>query len=254
MRNLIAKISISLMFLSMSASAICRADSPQSTAAMQSMSVAELEKAGDECRAQKDYEQAIKYFNEGLRKERKNAKLYNKRGLAELKRNQVKEARSDFLKAAKYDAKYPEALNNIGVAYYLDKQYGDAAKYFKKAVALDEMRASFHVNLGVAWFAQDEIDRAIREYTRALELDPEILQRESRVGVAAQITSSEQRAKHEYMMAKIYARMGDVENCFACLRRAKENGYGNLDRVYKDEEFASIRQDARLAEIVPPPK
>ena len=52
---------------------------------MQSMTVADLEKAGDDCRAQKDYAQAIKYFREALRKDKKNAKLYNKLGLAELK-------------------------------------------------------------------------------------------------------------------------------------------------------------------------
>ena len=71
--------------------------------------------------------------------------------------------------------------------------------------------------------------------------------------MTAQITVSEERAKHDYMMAKIYAKLGNTDSCFACLRKAKENGYRNLDNVYKDEEFAALRQDARLAQIVPPP-
>jgi len=254
MESHMLKLTIALMAMAVAGYAVCSADSPQNGVAMQSMTVSDLEKAGDDCRQQKDYEQAIRYFQAALRKDKKNAKLYNKLGLSELKLNATRDARAYFNKAAKYDRAYPEAWNNIGATYYVEKNYAAAAKYFKKAVALDETRASFHVNLGASWFAQDEMDRAIREYTRALELDPDVLMRESRVGVSAQITSPEERARHEYMMAKIYARLGNVDSCLACLRRAKENGYRDLGKVYKDEEFASVRQDARLAEIVPPPQ
>jgi tetratricopeptide (TPR) repeat protein len=254
MQKLMLKLSVLLMALTVAGYAVCVGDSQQTKAAMQAMTVAELEKAGDECRIQKDYDQALKYFREALRKDKKNAKLYNKAGLAELQNNQLKEARADFMKATKYNRQYPDALNNIGAVYYVERKYGNAARYFKKALALDETRAPFHVNLGAAWFAQNEMDRAIREYVRALELDPEVLQRQSKVGVTAQITSQEERAKHDYMLAKVYAKLGIVDDCLVCLRNAKENGYRELNNVYKDEDFASVRQDARLAEIVPPPK
>ena len=253
MKNLVLKLTVALMAFALAGYGICAGDSPQTKVAMQSMSVADLEKAGDACRAQKDYAQAINYFREALRKDPKNAKLYNKIGLAELKNNDLNPALADFTKAAKYNPKYPEALNNIGAVYYVEKKYGQAVKYFKKAVALDETHASFHVNLGAAWFAQDKVDAAMREYSRALELDPEVLVRDSKVGVTAQITSPEERAKHEFMLAKIYARLGYTDDCLACLKKAKENGYHDLGSVYKDAEFATVRQDARLAQIVPPP-
>lgn len=253
MKNLILKVSVVVLASVMAGYCVCTDDSYQAKPALQSMTVADLEKAGDECRAQKNYDLAIDYFREALRRDKKNATIYNKLGLAELKNNQLANARADFAKAVKYNRQYPEALNNIGAAYYLEKKYGNAARYFKKAVALDETHAVFHVNLGAAWFAQDEVDRAIREYTRAVELDPDVLNRDSRVGVTAQITSPEERAKHEYMMAKIYAKLGYIDNCLVCLQKAKENGYRNMGDVYKDQEFASVRQDARLALIVPPP-
>jgi len=47
---------------------------------LKSMSVAQLEKAGDTCRIQKDYEQAIQYFQEAVRRDRKNATLYQQVG------------------------------------------------------------------------------------------------------------------------------------------------------------------------------
>jgi tetratricopeptide (TPR) repeat protein len=227
---------------------------PAQGKAMASMTVAELEKTADTLRAQKDYEQAIVYFQAALRKDPKNAVLYNKMGMAELKKGDTSSARAHFQKAAKLNSKYADALNNIGAVDFAQKNFGSAAKYFKKAVAREETRATFHVNLGAAWFSQNKLERAISEYTRALELDPEALNNSARAGVSAQISTPEERAKYSYMMAKIYARRGDVEGCLRCLRKAKEDGYRELANVYKDEEFSSMRHDSRLAEVVPPPK
>lgn len=253
MRYLILKLSIVLVALTVSGHGICLDDSQQSVVAMQSMTVTQLEQAGDACRAQKDYAQAVRYFNEALRKDHKNAKLYNKRGLAELANGDYTAARYDFGKATQYNRKYPEAWNDLGVVAYIERNYKAAANYFKKAIALDETRASFHVNLGVTWFSRNEMDRAMREYTRALELDPDALIRSSNTGVTAQITSREERAKHDYMLAKIYARLGNLDSCLECLRKAKENGYDDLAKIYKEEDFSRLWNDSRLAEIVPPP-
>lgn len=226
---------------------------PAQGKAISAMTVAELEKAADQARYVKDYQQAIEYLRVAVRKDRKNAVLYNKLGMSELKKGDLYAARSDFQKAAKVNPKYAYALNNIGAVDFSQKKFGSAAKYFKKAVALEETTATFHINLGAAWFAQNKLERSIAEYSRALELDPEALNSSSRTGVAAQITTSEERARYSYMLAKIYARRGDVENCLQCLRKAKEDGYRDLANVYKDEEFASLRHDVRLSEVVPPP-
>ncbi len=228
-------------------------DTQQGTTTNNTMTAAQWEQAGDNCRAEKNYQEAIRYFSEGLRQDGRNAKLYNKRGLAQLSLGNYASARSDFSKAAKYNHNYPEAWNDLAVAYYLDKDYRAAAKYFKKAIALDENRASFHVNLGVTWFSLNEMDRALQEYTRASELDPDALLRSSNFGGSAQLLTQQERAKQEYLMARVYAKLGNIDNCLVCLKKAKDEGYGELSNVYKDEEFARVRQDARLAQIVPPP-
>jgi len=220
---------------------------------MQSMTVAELEKAADTARARKDYLQAIQYFQAALKKDRKNSVLYNKLGLAQLKNNDLRAARWSFESAVKWNSKSADAVNNIGAVAYMQKNYGSAAKHFKKAVALDETRAVFHVNLGAAWFSQKKLERAVAEYTRAMELDPEALKQEARVGITAQISSPEERAKYSYMLAKIYAKRGDVEGCLQCLRKAKEDGYRDLANVYKDEEFSRMRENPKLHDVVAPP-
>jgi len=222
-------------------------------ASLDAMTVAQLEKAGDEARAQKDYTLAIQYFQAALRKDRRNSSLYNKLGLAELKNNELNAARADFERAAKRDPKNAEAVNNVGAVDYMNKKYGSATKYFKKAVALEETRATFHVNLGAAWFSQKKVDRAVMEYARALELDPDALRQNAKAGVVAQIASPEERAQFSYMMAKIYAKRGDTEGCLQCLKKAKEDGYRNLANVYKDEEFSKMRDNPKLHEVVAPP-
>src|SRR5437899_10902978 len=86
----------------------------QSSRDIKSMTVAELEKAGDACRAQKDYEQATVYFREAVRQDKKNAKLYNKLGLAELTIHNLDSARLDFAKSSKLNTTYGDAFNNSG--------------------------------------------------------------------------------------------------------------------------------------------
>ena len=220
---------------------------------MKAMSIAELEKAGDEARGQKNYSLAIDYFQTALKKDRQNANMYNKLGLAQLKNNDLKAAKASFQKASKINSKYAEAINNIGAVEYMRKNYGGAAKYFKKAVALDESHSTYHVNLGAAWFSQKKFERAISEYVRALEINPDAFNQESKVGIAAQILSPEERAQYAYSLARAYAKRGDVDNCLKCLKKAKEEGYRNMANVYKDEEFSRLRDNPKLHEVVPPP-
>ena len=251
MRTMTSRIVMLTMLLTLVGYGI-RTAAAQSGAKMDALTVAELESAGDQARAEKDYALAVRYFQAALRKDRKNALLYNKVGLAELQKSDLTGARTYFEKAARQDSKFSDPVNNIGAVEFMRKNYGSAAKYFKKAVALDETRATYHVNLGAAWFSQRKLERAIAEYTRALELDPNAFRQESRTGITAQIASPEERAQYAYLLAKIYAKRGDLENCLQCLRRAKEDGYRNLANVYKDEEFSQMRGNSRLQEVVPP--
>ena len=253
MKNMMVGIILLAMLLTVRGYGVDTPNPQQAGVNMNTMTVAELDKAGDQARSQKNYDLAIQYFEAAIQKDRKNAVIYNKLGLAELRNNDLRMARAHFEKASKLDSKYVEAVNNVGAVEYMNKHYGAAAKYFKKAVALDETRATYHVNLGAAWFSQKKMDRAIAEYIRALELDPEAFRAEKRTGIAAQISSPEERAQYSYALAKAYAKRGDVDGCVQCLRRAKEEGYRNLSNVYKDEEFSRMRDNPKLQEVVPPP-
>jgi tetratricopeptide (TPR) repeat protein len=213
-------------------------------------SVEELEKRGDELRLQKDYLDALDYYRAVLAKKPNNPAVYNKVGIAELLMQRYKEAGKDFEKAAHLDHKYADAVNNLGVIDYEQKKYAKAIKQYEKAIKLRPDSASFYSNQGAAYFGKKEFEKAIEDYAKAMEIDPEILERTSHNGVSAQLPSPDDRARYDYLIAKLWAKQGDPDRSLQYLRRAIEEGYKGIDDVYKDPEFAGLRSDTRFTELM----
>lgn len=229
----------------------CRAaePTPEGTAADKTAQAKSYEEKGDLARAHKDYTNAEIDYSAALRLDRQNPTLYNKLGTVRIKENDLKGARKLFEQALKRDAKNFVAYNNLGAVAYLQKKYRPAIAYFKQALALDESSASAHLNLAEAWLSLGDMDRAMTEYTRAIELNADILNG-SNEGIQARIRTPEQRARIDYILAKAYARRGNLDSALEYLQRAKESNYPDLHRVYSDQEFAPLWKDPRLAKIV----
>lgn len=223
-----------------------RAEPPASTA-----SADDLEKRGDELRAEKAFLDAVDYYRAALERHPDNPSLlYNKIGITELHGLHYKDARKNFEKAIKADRQHADAYNNLGVTYYLEKKYGKAVKQYEKAIALRKDFGSYFSNLGAAYFAEKKFEKANLAYGQALEMDPDIFDRNSINGVAAQMSSPEDRARFDYVLAKLYAKMGQSDRSLQCLRRAMEEGYKGIDDVYRDTEFTELRKDPRFTELM----
>jgi tetratricopeptide (TPR) repeat protein len=215
-----------------------------------SASLGELEKRGDELRVEKDYLDALDYYRAVLAKKPNSPAIYNKVGIAELLMQRYKEAGKDFEHAIHFDHKYADALNNLGVIDYEQKKYAKALKQYEKAIRLRPDSASFYSNAGAAYFGKKEFEKASEAYAKALDLDPTILERTSHNGISAQLPSPEDRARFDYIIAKLCAKQGDRDRSLQYLRRALEEGYKGIDSVYKDPEFAGLRNDARFTELM----
>jgi tetratricopeptide (TPR) repeat protein len=212
-------------------------------------SAEELDARGDELRAQKAYLDALDYYRAALSKKRTPV-LYNKAGITELELRRSQESTRDFEHAVKLDHQFADAWNNLGVAWYFLEKYGKAIKQYEKAIKLRPDVASFYNNLGAAYYGKKEWDQASIAYGQALQLDPEIFERTSRTGVTAQLSSPEERARFEYLIAKLYARQGDSDHALQYLRRALEEGYAGIAEVYKDSDFEGLRKDTRFAQLM----
>jgi tetratricopeptide (TPR) repeat protein len=211
---------------------------------------ADLESRAEELRREKLYLDALDYYRAALVKEPSSASLLNKIGITELMMQRNHEAKKWFDQSIKADRKYADAYNNRGVALYEEQRYGAAVKDYRRAIALDDTSASFFSNLGAALFAKREFEPAVTAYQRAVELDPDVFERTSRGGVQAQLPSPGDRARYDYTVAKLYAKMGYSERSLEYLRKAMEDGYKDFKDVYRDAEFAELRKDKRFAELV----
>lgn len=209
-----------------------------------------LEQQGDSLRTEKLYLDALDYYRAALAKKPNDAHLLNKIGITELMLMRNKEARKSFEKAIRADRDYADAYNNLGVVYYENKKYGAAIKEYEKAIERDASSASFFSNLGAAYFSKRDFTPGVQAYERALRLDPEVFSRSSRSGVQAQLPSPEDRARYDYTVAKLYAKMGLSDQSLEYLRKAMEAGYKDLKDVYKDAEFSELRKDPRFAELM----
>ena len=211
---------------------------------------ADLERQGDQLRSEKLYLDALDYYHAALNKKANDARILNKIGISNLMLQRYKDARKAFEHAIRADRAMADAYNNLGVVYYEAKKYGAAVRQYEKAIAVDGSSASFYSNLGAAFFSKKEFESAVGAYQHALELDPEVFQRTSRVGVQAQLPSPEDRARYDYTVAKLYAKMGFSEQSLEYLRKAMEAGYKDLKNVYKDVEFAELRKNPRFTELM----
>ena len=162
----------------------------------------------------------------------------------------IHEAGKDFERAVHLDHHFADAVNNLGVIDYEAKKYRSAIKQYEKAIKLDAESASFYSNMGAAYFGKKEFEKASEAYTKAMEIDPNILDRTSHNGISAQLPSPADRARYDYVIAKLWAKQGDRDRSLQYLRRAMEEGYKGINDVYKDPEFAGLRTDARFTELM----
>ena len=210
----------------------------------------ELEKRGDELRTQKNFLDAVDFYQAALKGAPGSTSVFNKIGICQLMTQRYKDARKSFEHAVRVDRKHSDAYNNLGVIYYQAHNYNGAIKHYQKAISLNNDAASYYSNMGAAYFGKKQFEKAIQNYSKAMELDPDIFERTSRAGVLAQLPSPEDRAHYDYVLAKLYARTGVPERSLHYLKKAMEEGYKDIKNVYRDNEFSTLRNDPRFAELM----
>jgi tetratricopeptide (TPR) repeat protein len=207
---------------------------------------------GDIARARESYADAVGYYRSAVRSNNKDPKLYNKLGIAYLKTRNNGQARKAFSQSVKLDPTFVNGYNNLGATECLDKKYDQAVRHLKQALALEETNASSHLNMAEAWIGLGQMDRAMTEYSRALELNADILSGTPQ-GVQVNVNTPEQRARVSYLIAKAYAKRGNMEGALEYLRRANDEHFPNMRWVYEDPAFTPLWGDPRLDKIVKRP-
>lgn len=153
---------------------------------------------------------------------------------------------------------------SMGRVLYGARQYDRAVDQLKKTLDLDPSFAEAHFQLGMVYEQKQMFDEAVREFQKAAELfkDPMMRAWIARTYAIAGRRSEAERVLEEvkalskqqyaspYLMASIYAALGQKDLAFEWLERVyKDHSYYvvwlNVDRV-----FDGLRSDARFQDLL----
>lgn len=218
-------------------------------AEMRSMSAEQLDERGDQLRIIKDYLSALDCYREAIRKH-STANSYNKVAISELLLRRAAEAEKAAKKAVRKDKHLAEAWNNLGVSYYMQRKLEEARRTYNRAISLKPDVASFHNNLAAALMDSRQFESGMAEYRKAFDLDPSFFEHVSQNGVSAHLGSPQDRAQFSFVMARLFAGNGDLDRTLHFLRSAMEDGYPKINDVYRDKEFAHVRNDQRFLALM----
>jgi tetratricopeptide (TPR) repeat protein len=222
---------------------------PPTLAEMHSMNAEQLDDAGDRLRQAKDYLSAMDCYREAIH-QHATAEYYNKLAITELLLSHPAEAEKSAKKAVRKDKHLAEAWNNLAVSYYMRKKFEAAIRTYERAISLKPDSASFHNNLAAVLMDSKQFDRGMDEYRKAFALDPSFFDHASQNGISAHMRTPQDRAQFSFVMARLFAANGDLDRTLHFLRSAIEEGYPAIDEVYRDKEFAQIRNDERFLALM----
>jgi len=211
------------------------------------------EQLADLYMVRKDYREAAQTYKRLADENPRNAVYLNKLGIALHQQEALTLALKYYERAAKVDPRYADAQNNIGTVWYQRKKYGKAIKSYQKAINIRQDMAVLYSNLAYAYFGDKKYEQSLAAFHQTLTIDPQFFEHNgSRNGSVLQDRSVTDRGRFYYMLAKSFAQAGNIDRCIVYLRKAKDEGFKELNSVKTDPDFASMLKNPEIQEILAP--
>jgi tetratricopeptide (TPR) repeat protein len=119
----------------------------------------------------KDYQAAIRDYDQAIRLDPNNARAFSNRGAAYKKLGRIDQAIADHTAAIRLDPQSPENFDNRGLSYAANGDYDRAIADYNEAIRL-KPQANFLTDRGDSYNFKHDYDRAIADYDRAIALNP----------------------------------------------------------------------------------
>jgi tetratricopeptide (TPR) repeat protein len=132
----------------------------------------------------KDYDAAIKTWNEALTLSPGDAKALSNLGVVLAAVGRTDEAVAHYRKAVESEPDYPDGYTNLGIAMARAGKLDEAIPNLQKAAQLSPWDAKAHSNLGAALAESGRGDDAIAECRKALQLSPEDAEAHANLAIA----------------------------------------------------------------------
>src|SRR5437016_7189460 len=208
------------------------------------------EEMADILMARKEYREAAFSYKKLVDENPRNAVYWNKLGIALHQQSELSSALKFYQQAVKVNPKYADAQNNIGTIWYQRKKFGKAIRAYQRAIKLRNDMAVLYSNLGYAYFGEKKYEESIGAFRQALALDPQLFEHgSSRAGSVLQDRSVSDRGRFYFLLAKSFAEAGNFERSLIYLRKAKDEGYKELNAAKSDPAFAAVLKDPAIQEV-----
>lgn len=197
-----------------------------------------------------------------LRLNPNNVQAYNYYGTHLLGDGRPADALEKFRRALELDPLSILSHANLGMALFRLRRYEEAVQQFKKTLEMDENYLRAHWGLGLAYEQMERYDEARGEFqhlerlsnsgplavTALGHLDAITGRRaEAERGLARLLEMQRQGIVSGYYVAAIYVGLGDYEQAFIWLTKAKLPAASGLHKI--DAYFDPIRNDPRFPNL-----
>jgi tetratricopeptide (TPR) repeat protein len=200
----------------------------------------------------KEYPEAQQLFHKLTVEHPDKALYWNELGIALHSQSDLQGALKCYQKSAKLDKHYADPQNNVGTVYYARKKYPKAIRAYKHAISLKDDSAPFYLNLGMAYFAEKQYEDSIASFRKALQYDPDAFDNaKAHSGTIVQDRSiTTDRGMFYFLLAKSFAQSGNAERCALYLKKARDEGYQDMNSVKSDPAFAQVVKDPAIQEVL----
>jgi Tfp pilus assembly protein PilF len=203
-------------------------------------------KLGDDLRARGQTEAAAGMFAKAATLQ-PDAATHLRLGQCYEKLDRLDRAQQEYERAVRLNAGDSETWFRLGLVRHRRGQYGKAVNAYERALKIRPDWPAARRNLATAHLDRADLDDAFREYREAYRARRKVLDEAD----AASVTAHDPALQH-YVFAKVYAAEGEIEAAIASLKKAKDAGFHDFDRIREDAEFKPYLTDPRLAAMVGP--
>jgi len=181
----------------------------------------------------------------------------------------TKEAIDEDNRAHELDPLSPIIASSRGMAYAWDRQFDKAIEILKRVIADNPTFGRAHTQLALVYWAEHKYPEAIQEFKTGSQLEGDKNYAEWATAIDAgfrtngwpgalrkgiEVLLAQRQAKtgyvSPYLIAELYADLGDKEHAFQWLNTAYQERDGAISQLPTDFLFDSLRSDARYAALV----
>jgi TolB-like protein/DNA-binding winged helix-turn-helix (wHTH) protein/Tfp pilus assembly protein PilF len=175
------------------------------------------------------------------------------------------EAIAEMKRVVELDPLAVLALWNLGSLYWDAGQPEQAVEQFRKILEIDSNSPDGHQGLGITYAMEKRYDNAIAELQQAVKLSGQDVWMKASLGYAYAVAGRKKAAREVlsdlertskrkyvsgYLIATVYAGLGDKEAAFHWLEAAFENRDCQMPQLRNEPSFESLRSDPRFGELV----